>query len=375
MGKSFFLSGSFAIRIGADCIAEIMFSPSKSQRQGMDVPLIVSMWPFSNAQHQALHASVVLCSHKFSDASKSEDESTLIEKSRTSKTVGQEIPGKGTKVGGSKPFHTVHLSGLILPPALSALAELLCALSEVKVKTEANGERKREAEGELKAGADGVADAGDVSCEDTQLLYNTLSVEGEHRTQQGMSGSATDATDHHSTHHDDSSTLSLTQENPIFKSSSLHNIDRAFLHQNALSRIDGHRKKNDSIHPTENVGAAAAALLSASAEAVLKPKIPMKFSIKLVDPSSRYSSSSSTATSTLTSNDGQLGLKIQIDNPTKNSNSSSNSSSSNNSLSLDSINGAEKGVKGTLSWGTRKRAQEVPYFIVRTKSSTNTTAL
>ena len=378
MGKSFFLSGSFAIRIVADCIAEIMFSPSKSQKQGMDVPVIVSMWPFSNAQRQALHASVVLCSHKFSNTSKSDDKSTQVEKSRRLGTVGQAIPGKGTKAGGSKPFHTVHLSGVILPPALSALAELLCALSEVKTDTETEAEREVEGEGE----AEGDAGAGDVSCEDIQPLYNTLSVVGAHRSQQGMSGStsATDSTDQQRATYDDCNTISLPlpHKTPFLKSSSLHNIDKAFLHQNALTHSNGHAKTGDTIHPTESIGAAAAAaaasaaLLSASAEAVLKPKIPMKFSIKLVDPSSRYSSTTSTSTATSTSNDGLLGLKSQSDNPPNGSNSSN---SSNNGLSSNRVNGAEKGGKGTLPWSTRKRAQEVPYFIVRTKASTNTNAL
>ena len=337
-----------------------MFSPSKLQKQGMDVPKIVSMWPFSNAHRQSLNASVVLCSHSFLKKSVWED----------SRTVGQDIPGKGMKAGSSKSFHTVHLSGVILPPTLSALAELLYELSEVKVKAGAEAGGEAEAEGEVEVGV--------ASYKSAQQPYNNSSVEGVQNVKQRINNSTSDSSDQYRTSDDDGSTL---HQDCRSKSSVLHSIDKAFLHQNALSTLNSHTKKDNIINPIESVvstttttttaaassssSSSSSSLLDSSLTGAQRPKIPMKFSIRLVDPSSRYSSSSSSS-STSTANDGSIALRSQNENPSS------------------TIDGTENGVKGkgkgegegkgSMPWVAKKRTLEEPYFIVRTKSSTSSNA-
>ena len=126
-----FLTGSYALRVAVDCLIEVIFSTLKSAKFALDVPKIVSRWPFTHGVQTPLHSSFIQCNHDFFEAT---SEIRPLSKGKSDNdglsVFDLEIPVKNRKVLGPKPHHRIFLTGMVYTSTLPSLSQALCALAE-----------------------------------------------------------------------------------------------------------------------------------------------------------------------------------------------------------------------------------------------------
>lgn len=305
------------MRIVADCLAEVVFSTIKTSKFLFDVPKIVSNWPFANGVRTPMYASFAQCSHKFSDIShkKSEEPSNGTENgSGNSGFLRSKVP---------RPLHRMFLTGIFNPTVLAELAEVLCALSEVGPEGNAEGKGDR------------VVDMVGTDEDGTQNMGT------------GLEASSSSS----------SRSIDVKGKYP-FDISTLRNFDNAFLHPKSLvSGTISDKKKEDN--SAEDLGPIATLI---PAESARLPKIPMKFNSIIVDnlSSSLPYTVRAAAREPAESNSSGVG-RLSL--------SGMNVLSSMYGTDDDYRDDTDSSLTNDPTWIATKRAEDRPYFIVRTAST------
>jgi hypothetical protein len=141
-GRTIHLTGAYSLRVAADLLTEIVFSTSKAKFT-LDIPKIISYWPFTNGVCTSLHASLVQCRHDFSEKSlplrnglinseskiqRNQSESNLSDRNSSTSSSNNENGSDRTNITKTKidsegylrnqyvakPFHRVHLTGIFV---------------------------------------------------------------------------------------------------------------------------------------------------------------------------------------------------------------------------------------------------------------------
>jgi hypothetical protein len=236
----------------------------------------------------------------------------------------------GTEIGSGnvrskvlKPLHRIFLTGIFYQTVLSQLAEVLCALSEVSPEG-------REGEGSKGTDISGTKEDG-TGC-----------------VERGSNNSS-------------SSSSIYSSSKYSFDISTLQNFDNAFLHPKSLASGVSDKKKGENY--SEELGPIASVI---PAESARLPKIPMKFNSTIVDNLS-----------------SAIPYTVRSAGRVPSESSSSSSSSGLGRLSLGGLNvisssygtdddyrdGTDSSLTDDPSWVASKRAQDSPYFVVRTGSA------
>jgi hypothetical protein len=290
----------------------VVFSTIKTSKFLFDVPKIVSNWPFSNGLRTPMYASFVQCSHKFSKFShmKSDDPSNGTESgSGNAGNVRSKV---------SRPLHRIFLTGIFYPTALSTLAEVLRALSEVSPEGEGEGGKEADVIGTKEDGTGCVERCPNPS---------------------------------------NSSSIIDKRSKYSFDIYTLQNFDNAFLHPKSLASEISDKKKEENC--SEDLGPVVTAI---PVESARLPKIPMKFNSTIVDNLSStipytVRSAARVPGESSSSSVGRLSL------------GGLNVLSSTYGTDDDYRDGIDSSLTDDPSWIASKRAQDSPYFVVRTASA------
>ena len=128
------------MRVVVDCLIEAVFSTLKSAKFILDVPKIVSRWPFTHGQFTPLHASFIQCNHSFYEKTMdykqpvkdkiNDGRKHLSDEFNVKGTSDQEVPLKNKRSRVPQAYHRMFLTGAIYPSMLPSLSDALYALSE-----------------------------------------------------------------------------------------------------------------------------------------------------------------------------------------------------------------------------------------------------
>ena len=111
------------------------FSTLKSAKFALDVPRIVSRWPFTHGVQTPLHSSFIQCNYDFYEArsgmrSLSKGNNDNEYGTSGSSAFDREILVKNRRVLVPKPYHRLFLTGMMYTSILPSLSQALCALAE-----------------------------------------------------------------------------------------------------------------------------------------------------------------------------------------------------------------------------------------------------
>ena len=310
----------------------------------MDVPRIVSKWPFLNAVRSPLHVSFVQCSHDFAERV---DASSQHVKALTGGSKKEHSSADARS--SSQPVHRMFLTGVIYPDAIASLTELLCVLSKgIQPMHKGAGFGVGAGGG----GGEGVRGSSASSVENVNGSRLGTADTGESHNLRNSNGNNNNSNNKNS----DTKNSNGNSSSSSAKSFSLKKflrLDDSFLHSRFRSRIPGDASLEEGIGTKIGTGtkgqsddaSIVTALQPDDAHEPKMPMIPMTFTSTLVD----FSSSSRGASSSK----GGLGT-------------------GSSRAQGESGAGRDRGdgdLRDRLEWSASKRIAGHPYFIVRASSS------